>query len=351
MKIFYLLFISCIILTNPLKAQEIEDLGKADGLASLFQIEKPLAIKLTYSTKEIKQDTNDSTYLNTDLSYQSADGVWNTIAVEIRARGNYRRAKCDFPPLKLKIKKSTAKGTPFEGTKKLKMVLPCLKLKNLNDDLIKEFLAYKVYELVTPYHFKTRMIRFYLTETKGKKSTNYEMLGFFVEDDKSFEKRFHGQELERFTHPQLLDTLTSVQNAFFQYLIGNTDYSMVYRHNEKLFRINGSIVPVPYDFDMTGLVDPRYAVVSEVQNEKLPIEDVTHRLYRGFKRDPDVFQQVREQYLDNKDDVFELLDDYQSFFSDPKEFDGAREFVLEFFEVLENDKKFQRLIVERARIE
>jgi len=106
---------------------------------------------------------------------------------------------------------------------------------------------------------------------------------------------------------------------------------------------------VPYDFDMTGLVDPKYAVVSKVQNEELPITDVTHRLYRGFRRDPEVFQQVREQYLGSKNSILELLDEYQSFFSDPKEFDVAREFVMGFFEVLENDKKFQRLIVDRAR--
>jgi hypothetical protein len=315
----------------------------------LFQSEEVLPIKISYSTKQLKKDTNDSTYLKTPLAYLDEDEEWQTIEVEIRVRGNYRRANCDFPPLKLNIKKSTAKGTVFEGNKKLKMVLPCLKVKNLNDDLIKEYLAYKVYGLITPYHFKTRMIRFHLTETGGKKIEEYELLGFFIEDDKHFAKRYNGQEVKRFTHPIHMDTLSCVQNAFFQYLIGNTDYSMTYLHNEKLFRIKGEIVPVPYDFDMTGLVDPKYAVVSTVQNEKLPIEDVTQRLYRGFKRSPNVFQQVREQYLVNKEQILGLLERYKPFFGDEKEYDRAWKFVQEFFEVLENDKKFQRSIVDQAR--
>ncbi len=45
-------------------------------------------------------------------------------------------------------------------------------------------------------------------------------------------------------------------------MIGNTDYSSAYRHNEKLLFVDGNIMPIPYDFDMSGLVDASYAVVS-----------------------------------------------------------------------------------------
>jgi hypothetical protein len=348
MRILVIYLFSLVVFANHCFSQE-QTSAEHQQFTPLFQSEEILPIKLSYSIKDLKKDTNDSTYLKTEMNYQDAEGTWKTIAVEIRVRGNYRRAKCDFPPLKLKFKKSAAKGTVFEGNKKLKMVLPCLKSKNLNDDLIKEYLAYRVYGLITPYHFKTRMIRFHLTETGGKRTEEYELLGFLIEDDNHFEKRFDGQEVKRFTHPVHMDTLSCVQNAFFQYLIGNTDYSMTYRHNEKLFRIRGGIVPVPYDFDMTGLVDPKYAVVSEVQNEQLPIEHVTQRLYRGYTREPAVFQQVRQQYLDKKGEILQLLEDHESYFGDPKEFERAWKFVLEFFEVLENDKKFKRSIVDTAR--
>ncbi len=348
-QIFFLFLLSYLFLVDNSNAQEINNSDKSDRETELFKSEQILYIKLSYSNKELKKDTNDSTYLKTDLSYKSEDGTWKTIAVEIRARGNYRRAKCDFPPVKLKIKKSVAKGTVFEGNKKLKMVLPCLEVKNINDDLVKEFIAYKLYEVISPYHFKTRMISLDLTEVTGKKTMRYVLSGFLIESDKNLAKRFHGKELERFTHQVHLDTITSVQNAFFQFMIANTDYSTAYQHNEKLFLINGKIIPVPYDFDMCGFVDPRYAVVSEVQNEKLPIADVTERLYRGFKREPEVFQQVRKQYLDNESKMLEVVDSYETLFSDPKEFAKARDFILGFYEVMTNDKKFNREIVDRAR--
>jgi hypothetical protein len=344
--VFLTLYIPLALCSCFAQDQFVKD---ADHLCPLFCSEQELPIKLAYSIKDLKKDTNDSTYLKTPLSYQDEAGAWQTIEVEIRARGNYRRAKCDFPPLKLKIKKSKAKGTVFEGNQKLKMVLPCLRSKNLNDDLIKEYLAYRIYGLITPYHFETRMIRLYLSETGGKKTEEYELLGFLIEDGKHFAQRFDGQEVKRFTHIVHMDTLSCVQNAFFQYLIGNTDYSMTYRHNEKLFRIQDDVVPVPYDFDMTGLVDPKYAVVSEVQNETLPIEHVTQRLYRGFRRDPEVFQQIRQQYLESKDEILGLLQRYESFFGDEKEYERAWKFVQEFFEVLEDDKKFKRSIVDQAR--
>lgn len=349
MKKVLLFLLPCVFIVHSVVAQELTYTDNPEGITKLFKSQQTLPFKISYSSKDLKKDTNDSTYLNTDLSYQDEDGTWKTIAVEIRIRGNYRKAKCDFPPLKLKIKKSVAKGTVFEGNKKLKMVLPCLEVKNLNDDLLKEYICYKMYEVISPYHFKTRMISLDLTEVTSKKTMRYDLIGFLIESDKNLGKRFNGKELERFTHQVHLDTLTSVQNAFFQYMIANTDYSTAYQHNEKLFLVNGMIIPVPYDFDMTGFVDPRYAVVSEVQNVKLPIADVTERLYRGFERDPEVFQQVRQQYLDKQDKIMEIVDSYETLFADPKEFATGKEFLVDFFKVLENDKKFNREIIDRAR--
>ncbi len=71
----------------------------------LFQDHAPLKIKLRYSNKEMRKKTNDTTLIKTTLSYQQ-DNVWKTVDVSLRARGNFRRSKCYFPPIKMKIKKS-----------------------------------------------------------------------------------------------------------------------------------------------------------------------------------------------------------------------------------------------------
>ena len=45
------------------------------------------------------------------------------------------------------------------------------------------------------------------------------------------------------------------------------------------------IIPLPYDFDMSGFINPSYAVV----NETLGIKNIRDRKYRGFKRSDDDF--------------------------------------------------------------
>ena len=348
-QIIFLFLLTYLFLVNNSYTQELEKSDKVEGVSRLFINQDVLPIKLSYSNKDIKKLTNDSTYIKTDLSYQQEDGSWEVIEVELRARGNNRLKNCYFPPIKIKIKKSVAKGTLFKGNKTLKLVLPCLRQKSMNDNVIKELMAYKLYEIISPYHFKTRMVTIDFTETRGKKTLNHKLDGILIEDNKRVAKRHNGKVLKRFIHPLGQDPITSVQNAFFQYMIANTDYSTAYQHNEKLFFIDNKMIPVPYDFDMCGLVDATYAVVSQIQNEQLPITEVTERMYRGFKRDEDIFQQVRKEFLDNKIQMFEIIDSFESHFDDPRKFSQAKNFVTDFFEILSNDDLFRNKITSVAR--
>ena len=151
-----------LLLGTGLSAQEKPLVTK------LFQEASPLEIQLSYSNKELRKDTNDSTYIDVEMKYKEG-GEWKTLPVGLRARGNFRRAKCYFPPVKMKIKKSLAKGSLFEGNKKLKLVLPCMLESNNNDNIEQELLAYKLYEKISPYHFKTRKVKITMLEQKGKK--------------------------------------------------------------------------------------------------------------------------------------------------------------------------------------
>ena len=76
--------------------------------------------------------------------------------------------------------------------------------------------------------------------------------------------------------------------AMFEYLIGNLDWSMSAGppgdsccHNFKLFAApGGTYLPVPYDFDFSGMVDAPYATPPEV----VKVSSVRERRYRGFCR-------------------------------------------------------------------
>jgi hypothetical protein len=345
------LFLSCALLWVTGAHPQLPQ-GTKPGINTtlLFQSEEKLPLKLRYSQKDLRNLTNDSTYLNTTLWYQDTPGSWKNLEVKIRSRGNYRLKNCYFPPVKIKLKKSLTLGTMFEGHKELKLVLPCLLQKVNNDLILKEYMAYKFFETLSPYHYKTRLVDILFEEEKGKSLREHLLKGILIEDIDNVADRHGGSQLKRSVHPLMQDNLCSVKNDFFQFMIGNTDYSIAYQHNEKLLFIDKKTIPVPYDFDMSGLVDASYAVVSKIQDEDLSITDVTQRLYRGFRRNPAVYQMVREEYLEQKQAIFEVMDFYKYEFKDAEEFNRARHFITGFYSVLENDGSFSREILAQARI-
>ena len=337
------------ILTLPLAAQNTTKSDDSGKVTKLFRSEEIIPVKISYSNKEMKKKAGDTTFIATNFEYLD-DGEWKTIELGLRGRGNFRLENCYFPPIKVDIDKSNAKGTIFKGNKKLKMVLPCFDQKGASNKVIKEYMAYKMYEALSPYHFKTRLMEIDLNEVKGKKLKNHKLKGFLIEDDKVLAKRHNGNRIkDRKVHPMAQDTICSVRNAFFQYMIGNTDYSVLAGHNEKLLFVNKEVLPVPYDFDMSGLVYASYSTVSEIKGEVLPISSVKERLYRGFKRSDAIFEQMRQEYLSNKEAVMAVVDACEPMFDDQKEFDTAKTYISNFFGILQNKDRFNKLIVRYAR--
>ena len=109
--------------------------------------------------------------------------------------------------------------------------------------------------------------------------------------------------------------------------------------------MNKEIIPLPYDFDMTGWVNPSYATV----NTTLGIRSVQDRIYRGFKRDQKYFYEVRKQFLDQKSGLMDLVSCFESELSDPKVFKTMFDFMNDFYDILEDDSKFNKKIVAAAR--
>ena len=116
-------------------------------------------------------------------------------------------------------------------------------------------MAYKIYEAVSPYYFNTRLVNIELIEERGGDDRIHQVRGFLIEDVDEMAERYGGKELERSIHPLEQDNICSARNDFFQFMIGNTDFSIAYQHNEKLIYAKDMIIPVPYDFDMSGLVN------------------------------------------------------------------------------------------------
>ena len=315
-------------------------------MTRLFNEHEPLALRMNLSFKDIKKNTNDSTFIPSVLYYQVGE-KWDSIKISVRSRGFFRKANCFFTPLHIKIKKEHAKGTLFEGNKSLKLVLPCETSKNNNSLLMKEYICYKMYEHITPYVFNTRLVNIDLSEGTGGKTKKYQITAFFIEDDDLVAKRHHAKVVEdEKIHPLALQDTSAARYYLFQYLIANTDWSTTLSHNTKTIKIEPrKLIPLAYDFDMAGFVDAPYATTTE----ELNLTSVRERLYRGFcPRNETAVRYVRQQFIDSEPQLRKEITNYENSF-DPKEVIKMNKFLDEFFKILKNDSEFQTKIINGCR--
>ena len=327
----------------------VAQLPKApDETATLFSDTTPLNLKLQYSIKDLRKKTNDSTYMLSSIQVKNTMG-WDSLSMDIRARGNFRRDNCYYVPVKVKIDKKKSRGTVFEGNRKLKLVLPCLMEAYKNDYVLKEYLAYTLFELISPYHYKTRLVNIEFFEEKGQRIKKHRLRGFFIEDSDEVEHRLKGKEVNRKVHPMQQDALNALRNDLFQFMIGNTDYSTKQGHNEKLFYLDAKYICLPYDFDMSGLVNASYSGVSNVQNLSKSVSEVTQRVYKGYQRDITLTEQVRREFLNHEGEILKKLSELKMEFESEQQYQAAELFLAGFFKILKNDDRFEKEIVKRAR--
>ncbi len=318
---------------------------------SLFGTQVPLKIGLAISTNEVRESKKDSTYIKHVLFYQDASGRYDSLKVEIKSRGNFRLRECYFPPLSVKIKKNDAKGTLFEGNKKIKLVLPCRNTDNSNTLVLKEYICYRLYEEVSPFSFRTRLTDIDLTELAKNKNTKSKLKGIFIEDLDITAARLHAKSIGRVTiSPTALNDTMASRFELFQFMISNTDWSVMHLHNAKLIVQNQTrYIAIPYDFDMSGLVNAHYATVSHINGQKLDAERVTDRVFRGYCHSPEVLQFVRQEFLGKKDKLLAVPDQLKGILSD-REIKKMKNYLQEFFDVMSSDRLFKIDILNKCRV-
>lgn len=316
----------------------------------LFETEIPLQVALTFSIREVAKTKQDSIYLPNRLYFQSAAGKTDSIKVSLKSRGNYRLQECYFPPLWIKLDKKDKRENIFNGNKKLKLVLPCRQGAINNTLVIKEYLCYKLYEMISPYFFKTRLVNIDFTEVRNKHPRHFELKGILVEDLEKTAKRLRAKAREGLKiSPLSMQDTAAIRFSFFQYMISNTDLSMAYQHNTKLLQLaDGAYLSVPYDFDMSGLVDAPYAVVSQVNGVQLDAQTVRDRVYRGWCRSPELTQFVRNEFIGKQAELLSEADKLKGDLHE-KEIFEIKAYLAEFFAVIKDDQLFKTRIIDQCR--
>ena len=131
----------------------------------------------------------------------------------------------------------------------------------------------------------------------------------------------------------------------FEYFIGNTDWSAALGsqgsaccHNIVPYqRADGVLVPVPYDFDSSGMVNTPYAL----PNERLKINSVRQRLYRGSSCESLADLEPRFAKFDAvKPQLLELFSTNSGL--DKRNAASATSYIGEFFDTRSDPKKVER---------
>jgi len=286
-------------------------------------------------------------------TYVDADGESQRLDVSTRIRGNFRREYCELPPMRLNFKKSQVKGTLFAGQDKLKLVSPCQNGLESQQKLLLEYLAYRTLEILTDYSFGTRLIRLSYVDSDNKKKSWTDLV-FVIEDDSDVAKRLDLDKVRVASNQfEELDRPTTALAELFQLLISNHDYSVLKGaddeyccHNSEMFTRKETAkkrFPIPFDFDMSGLVNANYAAPPA----HLPIRLVRTRFYRGLCQPDDVMRDTVAHMLSRKDEILALFENQE----DLSRLTRSRSlsYVGEFFEILEDEALFQEKVLDRCR--
>ena len=279
----------------------------------LFGEQEPLTAELQFDGRELCRTTvrdGGCSDVPAVLAYTDVAGAAHRIDVQLQPRGKWRAetGHCTLPPLFVSFDGGATAGTVFEGlnVNVLPLTTHCRDSSSYEQFLLKEYLAYRIYNVLTEKSLRVRLARITYRDT-GRAGRTVERYAFFTEHFESFAARqdaelWKTRDFDRLAaDPRELATLD-----LFEYLIGNTDWSSVRGHNVAHVRSGaGTVTAVPYDFDFSGLVDAVYAGPPP----ELPIRSVTQRLFRGYCRPGFDWREVFEYFQMQRDSIDSLVEE------------------------------------------
>jgi hypothetical protein len=256
---------------------------------SLFADDEPLTLRLETPLRTLLADEDDREYHPARILVAGEQDAPLAIDLRVRVRGKSRTEACEFPPLLLNFPREQPEGSPFAGENRLKLVTHCRIAVTHEQHVRLERQIYLALNLLTEESLRTRVVTVTYFDTERDREIE-DRIGFLIEDEERFAERFGMTTVsdERIDAARY-DAQALATLDVFEYFIGNTDWSALAGpagesccHNVVPFaRPDGVLLPVPYDFDASGLVEAPYAQ----PDARLPIQSVRNRLYRGRCRE------------------------------------------------------------------
>ena len=346
LKSTLLLFSLTLLWSLSIAAQEsTKDSTSFPTIFEQLQRDSILTLVLETDTKNLIKTKNKEEWQPMRLKLNSTAAEAIEYEGKVRTRGNIRKKICYYPPLKLKFKKKWLISQGLDSTfNDLKLVIGCKKNAFYDKLVLKEYLVYQLYAAMTAYSFKTQLVSLKMVDTEGDWDP-VETIAFFIENDEELANSFNG----RCTKPKVMRSKSIDPShwsflALFEYMIGNTDYSMPNSHNVRYIvtRDQPKVIPIAYDFDYSGLVKAPYAV----HRESLGIDNITERYFQGSCKTKEHFKEHLPLFKEKKETLYAIVNDFELLGKSEKK--SMLKYLDEFFDLIDNEKSFKRRIVDQC---
>ncbi|MCB0669946.1 MAG: hypothetical protein KDC80_29170 [Saprospiraceae bacterium] len=316
-------FFYCIHCQTPGRSEEVLQRDDPGFFGSIFS-EKMLDFDLTFDWDSLTGHLESEEKVPAILHI--GDYIFDSI--EISGRGVTRKKICEFPPLHLNFSSKIRDKYHWGKYKKYKLVTHCNAENDPGDLVLREFLVYRLYNILTPFSLRVQLCQV-MYKTGRPEIKHY---AFIIEDDDEMADRLQSEILkEKDGAVKQIDKREYQKLVMFQYMIGNTDWNLSQRHNIKFLTRADNLfaIPVPYDFDYSGIVNAPYAT----PYPSLPIKNVRERLWQYRGREDDDFSEIEQIFRDNKTAFISQIDSLDALSEEMRK--EMINYLLSFYEELE----------------
>lgn len=318
---------------RPAAAQDAADPPEPKRL---FLSAEPIALTLSADFRQVfsDRDTTRQDWYPATISWKEGDST-ATLGVELTTRGHFRLkpTTCSTPPLRVRFPKDGKKGTPWGGQGSLKLVTHC---RNYDQQVLQEYLVYRAYNVLTDVSFLTRLARITWADQRNPGKTE-EHWGFFLEDDDDMAERMGGKiEEAQGVSFGMADSAQVALMGVFLYMVGNTDWSLPYLHNVKVVMRGFDYLPVPYDFDWSGIVNAPYAR----PDYRLGTRNVKQRVWRGSCMSPELLDATLDKFVAAQERILDLYRAQEGV--EPKWQRDSISYLEEFFKLIADRRRAHR---------
>lgn len=339
-------FLLPLVTTNA--QDDTPDQESPGRYVSLFEDDDILDVSLSLDVARFlkKEERDQSIDGIMTIRFSATDSIDRKVTV--RYRGQSRFERCRYPPARITFKNPLYEAPDSGRIKKIKLVNQCHAGSVYGDYVIKEYLVYKLYSVFTDTCFRARLIRLNINDPERKKRT-ITQYGILLEPEEMLEQRLNLLEVKaksvsmRHMYPNMIDRI-----AIFHYMVSNWDWSVPGQHNIRVFTSRdptsgGMGVPVPFDFDLTGVVNAEYAIPPPGKG----IETNRDRLFLGICRSREIYQGELMAFLEKKDVLYSLINDFP--YLDKADKRDIISFMDQFFDRLEKPQSLESMLDDLLR--